>query len=291
MNKLSFSGHDTFICKQPWLKKGYDFVIKENSFSDDSAVVELGVGKNMVSAIRYWLKAFGLIDENEKVTKFAEYIFDDKGKDPYVEDIGTIWLLHYNLIKTEKASIYNLIFNDFIKERTEFTKENISKFIKRICEDNNFKLSDKTLTTDLNVFIRNYFNRGLTNVNSYEEMTGVLSELNLLTYSTFKGIDEKIIETIAFNRDNKEDIPEHIILFSILDYTNNSNSLNIIELTKQDRSLGKIYLLNSEYLIEKIILLQKNYPKIVFSETAGNQVIQFKENIDKWKVLDDYYKN
>lgn len=290
MEKLSFSGHDTFICKQPWLKKGYDFIVNGHSFSNESAVIELGVGKNMVSSIKYWLKSFGIIDDKETVTDFAKYVFDDNGKDPYIEDIGTIWLLHYNLVKTKKASIYNLIFNEFIKERTEYPKENVYKFIMRICEESNFKISEKTLTTDLNVFIRNYFNKGSV-TNSYEEMAGVLSEINLINYTTFRGIDEKISEIIIFNKEGKEDIPEHIILFAILDYINNRNSVNISELTRRDNSPGKIFLLNSDYLIEKIDLLKNNFPEIIFSQTAGNQVLQFKEIIDKWKVLDDYYKN
>jgi hypothetical protein len=48
-NKLTFSGHDTFHCRQLWLKKGYDFVKNGNKFMDIEAVVLLGVGKNMVS--------------------------------------------------------------------------------------------------------------------------------------------------------------------------------------------------------------------------------------------------
>ncbi len=291
MEKLSFSGHDTFICRQPWLKKGYDFVVNGNSFSDESSVIELGVGKNMVSAIKYWLKSFGLIDEKENLTELARYIFDDNGKDPFIEDIGTIWLLHYNLIRTQRASIYNIIFNEFIKERTEYPKENIYKFLMRICENQNVKISEKTLTTDLNVFIRNYFDKGLSKNNSYEDMAGVLSDLHLVSYSTFKSIDEKIIDIISFNKDGKENIPEHIILFAILDFTSNRNSINMRELINGENSLGKIFLINSDYLIEKLDILKQTYSEIIFSETAGNQVIQFKEGLDKWKVLDDYYKN
>jgi len=291
MEKLSFSGHDTFICKQPWLKKGYDFITNGNSFSDESSVIELGVGKNMVSAIKYWLKSFGIIDEKENITEFAKYIFDENGMDPYIEDIGTIWLLHYNLIKTNKASIYNIIFNEFIKERTEYPKENIVKYILRICEDQNFKISEKTLTSDINVFIRNYFNKSLNKNSSYEDMAGVLSELNLVLHSTYKDINDQIVEIITFNKDRKENIPEHVILYSILDYTNNSNSINIRGLVTGDNSLGKTFLINSDYIIEKIDLLKKDYPEIVFSETSGNQVIQFKKSINKWNVLDDYYKN
>ena len=53
MPKLTFSGHESFTCRQFWLKKGYDFLIAGHSFADPDAVVHLGVGKNMVSAIHY----------------------------------------------------------------------------------------------------------------------------------------------------------------------------------------------------------------------------------------------
>ena len=64
--KYTFSGHETFQCKNMWLKKGYDFVKAGKSFNDDTAVVDLGVGKNMVASIKFWLKSFGIIDEDWK---------------------------------------------------------------------------------------------------------------------------------------------------------------------------------------------------------------------------------
>ena len=89
--KYTFSGHESFYCKSLWLKKGYDFVSANKDFNAPNAVVDLGVGKNMVSSIRYWLRAFGLLDEG-KLTETADYLFDDNnGKDPYIEDLGTLW--------------------------------------------------------------------------------------------------------------------------------------------------------------------------------------------------------
>lgn len=285
MNKLSFSGHDTFICKQPWLKKGYDFISNKYSFSDENAVIHLGVGKNMVSAIRYWLKSFGLIDEKEGPTKFANRVFGKSGLDPYLEDIGTIWLLHYYLIKIRKASIYNLIFNEFKRERFDIQKEIIFRFLKRKCEEENLKISyDTTLATDINVFIKNYSNDESPDNGLYEEMSGILTELNLLKY-------DKQREIISFNIDSKEDIPIEIILFAILDNENYGESITLRELMNGINSVGRVFLINYDLLIEKINSITKVYSNVVFSDTAGNQVIQFKNKIDKWKVLDDYYKS
>lgn len=102
--RYSFSGHESFYCKSLWLKKGYDFISENRDFNAPGAVVELGIGKNMVSSLRFWMRAFGLFDEG-RPTLIADYLFDNEnGRDPYIEDLGTLWLLHYLLIKTELAS-------------------------------------------------------------------------------------------------------------------------------------------------------------------------------------------
>src|ERR1700755_2854065 len=98
--KLGFNGHDSFQCRQFWLKKGFDFVLSGHSFGHDNAVVNLGVGKNMVAAIRYWLKAFNITDGRDELTDFGKLLLADDGYDPFLEDEGSIWLLHYYLVKT-----------------------------------------------------------------------------------------------------------------------------------------------------------------------------------------------
>src|SRR5580765_7358480 len=97
---MKFLGHDSFICKTLLLKRGYDFIQQsEKSFNHELAVVDLGVGKNMVNAINHWLKSFGILDDNG-ITKIGDYLFNNNtGKDQYLESIGSVWLLHYYLIK------------------------------------------------------------------------------------------------------------------------------------------------------------------------------------------------
>lgn len=80
-----FSGHETFQCRHLWLKKGYDYAKAGKSFSAEDAVVELGVGKNMVTSIRFWMRAFDLMEANDqKPNEFADYIFGDDDKDLFL---------------------------------------------------------------------------------------------------------------------------------------------------------------------------------------------------------------
>ena len=124
IKKYIFSGHDSFQCRDLWLKKGFDFIKNGHSFSDTDAVVKLGVGKNMVSSIKFWLKAFNIIDLNDQLTDFSVRLFDDEnGYDPFLEDEASLWLLHYQLIKNRYASTYTILFNDFRKEKMFFSKK------------------------------------------------------------------------------------------------------------------------------------------------------------------------
>src|SRR5947209_5279637 len=107
--KYTFSGHESFQCRQLWLKKGYDYVKSGKFFSDDDAVVALGVGKNMVTSIRFWMKAFNLLTSDDKLTDLAHKIFADEGYDPYIEDEATLWLLHYQLVTKGFASSYQIM--------------------------------------------------------------------------------------------------------------------------------------------------------------------------------------
>lgn len=79
--KYKFSGHETFPFRYTWLPKAVK-TVKNNPkiFSDeDYAMVSLGVGKNMVRAIRFWAEASGIIKFQGKdgfvVTEFGEILF------------------------------------------------------------------------------------------------------------------------------------------------------------------------------------------------------------------------
>ena len=62
----TFSGHETFPFRYPWLKKGYDAVCEDGDvFLRDDAITTLGVGKNMVRSIRHWCLTAGVIEEKD----------------------------------------------------------------------------------------------------------------------------------------------------------------------------------------------------------------------------------
>lgn len=284
MAKLSFSGHETFSCKIYWLKKGYDFVRAGKRFTDDDAVVDLGVGKNMVTSIRFWLKAFDLIDEMDQTTEFADFIFGDNGVDPFLEDTMTLWLLHYQLIKTEKASIYSLIFNRFRRERTEFTKEHLKRFLNRVILEEQANFSTVTLDSDIKVFLANYVSQKASDIE--ESYNNILQELSLI--SNFKQLDDSdhLLDWYQFDLQAKN-IPLEVLLFVILDNPSYGQSISLTHLANDPSSLGNVFLLTEGSLITLLKEISSEYA--TYTETAGNQVLQVKSNLDKYRILHTYY--
>lgn len=292
--RFTFSGHDSFQCRQLWLKKGYDFVQEEQSFNNEDAVVKLGVGKNMVSAIRYWMKAFNIIDNKDKLTKFGIKIFDtENGYDPFLEDEASLWLLHYQLVKTGLASIYTIIFNEFRKEKLFFTKETFLNYLKRFQEVNpELSFNENTVAKDFTVFLNMYKND--ENNNDVEDsFSGILSEIGLLKtiYSTIEDEKGKKIKIEQFQIENNErdGLPNAVVLFSILDNPIFGNSISLNSLEFDANSPGSIFALNRSGLVNKISDIVSDNKNITFTDHAGIKELQFKNKPDAYSVLDKYY--
>ena len=283
--KYTFSGHDSFQCRQLWLKKGYDYVQEGKNFNDEDAVVQLGVGKNMVSSIRFWLKAFNIIDNKDIPTEFGKLLFDNKsGYDPFLEDEASLWLLHYQLVKNGFASIYSIIFNEFRKEKLFFNKETFVNYVKRIGESNpDLNFNENTISKDFIVFA-NLYKSDPESKDVEDSFSGILSEIELLK-TTGKGKSEQFF----IENSERDNLPEAIVLYSILDNPNYGNSISLNSLEFDLNSPGSIFALNRSGLMNKISDIVDDIKDITFTDQAGIKEIQFKKKADAYTILDKYY--
>lgn len=276
--RYCFSGHESFYCKSLWLKKGYDYLLSEKSFSDIDAVAELGVGKNMVSSIRFWLKSFGLTI-SDVPTQIANHLFNNEsGKDAFTEDINTLWLLHYHLVSANIASIYSLLFLEFQREKKEFDRDNLHSFIKRKCsvpEQKNV-YNENSVKKDIQVLLRNYVSP--TDLKSIEDFSALLLPLGLIKV---RGND-----TYYFNETSEVDIDKAIILYAILDKKGDDKTISFDAILE----LSLLFCMPITKFISIIKQLETDYNgKIVYTDNSGIKNIHIIENIDKFEVLDKYY--
>lgn len=280
--KYVFSGHESFPCKTLWLKKGYDFVVQGKSFNTPDAVIDLGVGKNMVASIRYWLRVFKIC-EGDQPTWLGKYLFDEtNGKDKYLEDLATLWLLHFSLIFFNEATLYNMFFCGLQRERTHFEKDQILTYVKlRMVEAGKIMLfNPNTVKKDMGVLLQNYALPRKPQSN--EDFSSLLIDLDLIRQnSEGKGY--------YFNVDGKRKVTKEIFLFGLLKLKEQEGDNTISFDTIQDR-VGLAFCMQDFETIEMLKLLASEYSEyFIYSSVAGIKQVQFIKNLDIKLVLDNYY--
>ncbi len=281
-----FSGHETFHCRPIWLKKGYDFANEEKLFNDNDAVIDLGVGKNMVASIKFWLRAFGFYNLNEnKLEGLSHEILGDDGFDPFLEDDATLCLLHYLLIKNKEiSSIYYLTFIKLSKEKTEFSKENLESFIIRECIKEGVDFNDKTLKNDIKVFLKNYIPSSDKNSGIEDNYSGLFYNLRYLNKLKSSTGETKY----RFNINEGKYLPEIVFLYVIMDKFEGEVSISFQSIREHVSSIFLMERQGTYAMMERLI---SKYPEfLIFKDDGGRQELQIKSNIDKLELLRNYYE-
>lgn len=279
VTKYTFSGHESFTCKTLWLKKGYDFIRNDKNFNSPDSVVELGVGKNMVSSIRYWMRAFGLT-ENDEPTAIADYLFDsNKGKDPYMEDLGTLWLLHFLLVSTSEATLYNILFTHLQRERKTFDRQHVLNIVKRMMtEDGKQNLfNENTIKKDIGTLLLNYVLP--LKVKAFDDYSALLIDLDLIRMDS----DGK---NFLFNIEGKRQIPWQIFLYAVIKVKGKDMTVSYDML----QELGLMFCMNDMEVIEMCrSIVVHHEDTIAYSDIAGIRQLHFLSNLNKEEVLNEYY--
>lgn len=187
---MKFRAHDTFFIRKGWLSKGVKNVVaKPDVFvsKDDNPMDVLGIGANMVKALRYWLQAVGLTVEpnkgkrNQTLTPLGAHVYQN---DRYMEELGTLFLLHYRLATNfEDATAWWFFFNQF--SMTEFTKEDYVNALQSylLATDEGSSVARRSLEDDFNCIISTYLPRYKSNpgrVSAENNIDCPLGELGLI---------------------------------------------------------------------------------------------------------------
>lgn len=184
----AFGGHEKFVFRQGWLKKGVDLIAADPTlFTRDDALVQLGVGKNMVRSIRHWCLATGMLEpdpDGQKsalhVTQLGKGLLADNGWDPYLEDVGTLWLLHWQLVADwHYGYVWDLIFTAVVER--EFTRQHLTDIVARQLERHGILVRPGTVEREVDVCLRTYVPvRTKTATASEDTLDCPLVELDLI---------------------------------------------------------------------------------------------------------------
>jgi hypothetical protein len=272
-DKTAFGRHETFALRFGWLTKGTQALMSGDPvFEADDATVQLGVGKNMVTSIRYWLQAARIIvreGDTWTLTETGSAIFDDDGFDPYLEDEATIWLIHWLIASNpELATSWWWFFNRFHKP--EFTGTELATALQDFARaDVKGRHAASTLKSDAAVLLRMYVRSAETTGNPMEEsLDSPLAILDLVS-------DVPGSKTFDSRPARRDGLPATILGFAVLEWL---AALGERQIPIQDLMYGRdgypvigaVFRLTEADLVAKLEALVRALPDwFELRETAG----------------------
>ena len=293
----SFSGHETFVFRHAWLKKAVDAVISDPEvFTKDSAIVTLGVGKNMVRSIRHWALAAGVIAEEPKsrgarmiVTEFGETVFGTSGLDPYLEDPSTLWLLHWNILRQElRCTTWHWVFNRF--PSVEFTREMLTQFVldeaRRVCGPS---LAENSIRRDVDVFLRTYVGSGGHRAPKLAEdaFDCPLSELGLIEARPGS-------QLYQLQRRPRQTLGDFAFFYALCDFWDRNfgdqKTLAFTEIAHRRGSPGLIFRIDENSLADRLERLEElTAGRLAYAETAGIRQVYKYDVLEPRQLLEEHY--
>ena len=289
---MKFRAHDTFFIRKGWLSKGMKhvhqnplvFVDKEENPMD-----VLGIGSNMVKALRYWLQAVGLTEEprsgkrTQSLTPFGTCVFTH---DRFIEEIGTLYLLHYKLATNkDDATAWYYFFNVF--NATEFSREDfvnaLQSYILMSGED--ASVASRSLSDDFACITNTYIPRYKSNPSKVSPENNIdcpLGELGLIDILTKKTYKKAIPAASSFD--------PWVVLAIICDQAKGRQQIGLNELLTAECNIGRIFNFDAITMVDVLRKVEK-IGEIKIIRTAGLDVIHLLNEHSFQECVENYYAN
>lgn len=284
---MKFRGHETFYIRRNWIPKGIVNIIKDPSTfmgSHENPMDTLGIGANMVKSLRYWLQAVGIsyeINTGKKVQNLTDFGKVISENDLYLEEEGTLWLLHYKLVSNKSfATTWYYFFNEF--SLNEFTKEELESNLKLYGLKNEIEISDRVVEDDISCLLNTYYLKEKKQ-NPEDNMKCPFDELNLIKIINKK---EKIYKK---NITDSNAINPFIALAVIVEQSQGKKELKLSAL-QEINNIGKVFSLDMTGILSILRKLEKlEYLKVI--RTAGLDIIKMEKEISFIESVKKYYEN
>jgi hypothetical protein len=292
--KYKFSGHQTFVFRHGWLEKGVRAVQeRHDAFSQEDALVRLGVGKNMVESIKHWCLVTQLLEEHEgkagqglSVSPIGKKLL--LSWDPFLEDDASLWLVHWLLATNPRiGTTWQLMFGEFF--RPDFTKRELVEYVASFAAKRSLRASESSILRDVDCFIRTYASAdgAAKKVLAEESFDCPLQALNLIQLCPDG-------ELYRFAIGPKPSLPSAIVAFAINEFFDRTrgdrNTLSIQECLYGPNSPGQVFKLDENTLIEYLEEIEGATRKgVMLDETAGLKQVYRRRPLDAFLLLDNYY--
>ena len=260
-------------------------------------MVRLGVGKNMVSSIRHWGLATGMLEETAgrrgsrsrplAPSELGRSLLLDGGWDPFLEDPGTLWLLHWQLVsRPERATTWWWVFNHY--PGTVFTRADVQELLETLGAQSGWtRMTSASLKRDIDVFIRTYASQRRRNALIEDTLDCPLVELGVIHASSQQ-------QALVLVRGDHESLPDEIFAYALAEYlkrrSSRAQTVTLEDLSFGDGAPGRAFCLDEPGLLGRLDRIEAlTAGRVVFDETAGLKQIYVHRAPDSTALLRRYY--
>ena len=254
----TFARHETFHPRYGWFRKAYAATAEDPFvFTQPDAPVILGVGKNMVRAIRFWGLAAKVIVEDPVApnrrrpglvpTRLGHALFGELGWDRYMEDPGTLWLLHWLLLAPpSRLPVWWLAFNEF--GAVEFTDGELTDAISLQLENSTWSVPHvSSIRKDVTALFRTYAPRESSGRAAIDDVLDCpLRDLRLIGRA-------EATNRLRFSVGAKASLPSEVLAYASLDWVvrsgNCGSTVTLGRLASEPGSVGHAFKMNETELL------------------------------------------
>jgi hypothetical protein len=294
----AFARHETFHPRYGWVKKAVDAAAASTSaFTAEDAVVNLGVGKNMVRAIRYWGLAYRVLIQTKAdgsrlplvaPSDIGKIVFGVEGWDPYAEFADTHWLLHWWLLAPGSlAPAWWLAFNEF--PAVQFTDTQLEEFIiDRVGEWADPHPS--SVKKDVSCLLRMYAADDTSRSGFDDQIDCPSRDLGLIQAGAERG-------TYRFVIGHKPSLTPAVAAFACLDFIARTDpaarTVTLSRLSTEPGAPGKAFKLSESALTDLLAAASQQYNVLELTSHAGVAQIAFDDNaaVTATELLFDHYSS
>jgi hypothetical protein len=301
--EFRFSGHESFPLRYAWLPKAVRAISNDpRAFADEEdAMVELGLGKNMVRALRFWVQAAGVAESDAnglKVTEFGHAILIDSRGDPFLEDIRTLWLLHWKLSTQVREALFawDYLINRW--QEPEIWRSRVIGAFQLEVEAMGRKLSRVTLEQHFDVFMHTYVASRARKAEAQEDSL----DCPLVQIRLIEQVGERIPEKstksepiYAYRREEKSEISSELFCFCLNDFWEKRHAtektIPFKEVAFGHGSPGQVFKLPEADVRERLDSIETDSERIFsFRESALSQTIFRPKSPNETQMLRAIYE-
>lgn len=278
-NKVKMKRHESFSIREGWLVKGIKAVIDNPKvFSLQNATEILGIGSNMVKALKYWLIATRIIVDSSKSVQLSEFGQLLNKYDEYLDDDFSWWMIHIMMgLNIEEFYTLNIFLNKCTMQT--FSKEDLFDVISKKFTSKNMLFNEKILVDEINMIIKTYCIDDKID-NPENNFACPLSNLELI-----KKIGKNLYER---NKPSVKKMNYLIVYYLILNVIADNDSISIDDLINAENGPSKFLNLDKILLNDYLDELRVN-KLIEINRTAGLNMIYITQRMTIEEIFEEYF--